>query len=61
MISKEDAVKAAELLQEAAKLLCPNQPYTQIEVLAAFNRGIVTIEKPVTKPLCHDIDCWGNQ
>lgn len=46
MISEHN-LKAAQYLNEAAKLLIPDQPYTYIELITAFKRGIATIKKPV--------------
>lgn len=46
----EQIGEAIKLLKEAAKILYPEQPYSDIEVLAAFARGIETIAEPVFKP-----------
>jgi len=45
----ETTLKAVEHLQAAAQLLYPKQPYTGIEVLAAWHRGISTIEPMLKK------------
>ncbi len=50
MISIEKVNEAADYLKMAAAILKPDQPYTTIEVLAAFSRGIETIDNPVLKP-----------
>jgi len=47
-VELNDAIEAAKYLEKAAKLLHPKQPYTVIELLAAWHRGIETI-KPVLK------------
>ena len=47
MKSLEEIGKAIKLLKEAAEILYPDKKYSDIEVLAAFNRGIETITDPV--------------